>query len=438
MDNITEIKAELDNLYNQYKKNKSSLNSAQKNKAASLLKTLFQKGNTKDAAAELARFSADVVNSFFESLTKSNTITIELLDELLKEWYYTDKDPKMSQYYVQKYVYAVTSIMKNYQDKALKSTQLPYHIVFIAKFAVKSEKHKGKFQTLINNTMAGIFMLDYSNISKNSLAYIWNAAKALYPDLSAAKYESIITEWAVKYDFINSPAPKVPVLNNKTEKNDEPAKDNNTDAVKISVESGQTSGGHDTEEQSNSNTFSDNSSAQILYEKLKTDMDKEQEAIITAFTDMITPLGKAFELIQGEINKSRELGIENTTLKAKNAELEHQIAEMRTRLQENSQSLSSAKAENSDLKQQVASLESKIAELDSKLNDAYSINSRESSLEAEKVRLELKKAFSFLYEDWLEYEFSDVSEENYESLQAIIKKIFRSLERNGIDFKESN
>ena len=46
--------------------------------------------------------------------------------------------------------------------------------------------------------------------------------------------------------------------------------------------------------------------------------------------------------------------------------------------------------------------------------------------------------FAFLYEDWLEYEFSDVSEDNYESLQAIIKKIFRSLERNGIDFKGNN
>ena len=51
---------------------------------------------------------------------------------------------------------------------------------------------------------------------------------------------------------------------------------------------------------------------------------------------------------------------------------------------------------------------------------------------------ELKKAFSFLYEDWLEYEFSDVSEVNYESLQVIIKKVFRTLERSGIDFKGDN
>ena len=97
-----------------------------------------------------------------------------------------------------------------------------------------------------------------------------------------------------------------------------------------------------------------------------------------------------------------------------------------------------SRTENEELRSRVSSLESLNTELDSKLNDAYAINSRESSLEAEKIRSELKKAFAFLYEDWLEYEFSDVSEDNYESLQAIIKKIFRSLERNGIDFKGNN
>ena len=167
-------------------------------------------------------------------------------------------------------------------------------------------------------------------------------------------------------------------------------------------------------------------------------MDKEQEAIITAFTDIITPVGKAFESIQGEISKSREIGAENVSLKAKVADLERQLSEQRDRFQMVNQSLMASRTENEELKIKVTALESQNAELDSKLNDAYAINSRESSLEAEKIRSELKKAFAFLYEDWLEYEFSDVSEDNYESLQAIIKKIFRSLERNGIDFKGNN
>ena len=82
----------------------------------------------------------------------------------------------------------------------------------------------------------------------------------------------------------------------------------------------------------------------------------------------------------------------------------------------------------------IAELKNQIAELEQKLQDAYSINAREASLEAETLRENLKRGFSYLYEDWLEYEFSDVSEENYESLQAICKKMFRVLERNKIKF----
>ena len=506
MDKRTEIKQKLDVIYKDYKNNKSHLNDKKTEMAARLIveMTFSKNVNPSDVAAELARFSAEVAKIYFDSLTKSVNIPLGVLDEVLKEWHATYKDSKQSQHYVQKYVSAVTAIIKNYKDKSSKSTQLPRLVAFIAQFAVKSDKYRSRFQALINNTMAGIFILDYSNINKNALVNIWNATKAIYPDLSKAKYESFITEWAVKYGFIASAAsgkttstdnkvkieetvvvrepategtpaavqspvktksvnpapkkeePKVPVTNDAASekrkkltavsvlvKNDTPAekpiavsetKKADAPVEKLAV---------NTDEKASNNIPGENvpvkkNPVQILYERLKRDMDKEQEAIITAFTNMITPVGKAFESIQGEINKSRELGIENTMLKAKNEELERQIAEMQTKLQENNQSFSSAKAENSNLRQQVRSLETKIAELDSKLNDAYSINSREASLEAEKVRSELKKAFSFLYEDWLEYEFSDVSEENYESLQAIMKKIFRSLERNGIDFKGSN
>lgn len=538
MDKRTEIKQKLDVIYKDYKNNKSHLNDKKTEMAARLIveMTFSKNVNPSDVAAELARFSAEVAKIYFDSLTKSVNIPLGVLDEVLKEWHATYKDSKQSQHYVQKYVSAVTAIIKNYKDKSSKSTQLPRLVAFIAQFAVKSDKYRSRFQALINNTMAGIFILDYSNINKNALVNIWNATKAIYPDLSKAKYESFITEWAVKYGFIASAAPekttstdnkvkieesvviketategtpaavqppvktksvnpapkkeepKVSVTNDAASekrknltavsvlvKNDTPAekpiavletkkanapaekpiavsetKKANTPAEKpIAVpETKKTNVTAEepvvnTDKKVSNNIPGENvpvkkNPVQILYERLKRDMDKEQKAIITAFTNMITPVGKAFESIQGEINKSRELGIENTMLKAKNEELERQIAEMKTKLQENNQSFSSAKAENSNLRQQVRSLETKIAELDSKLNDAYSINSREASLEAEKVRSELKKAFSFLYEDWLEYEFSDVSEENYESLQAIMKKIFRSLERNGIDFKGSN
>ena len=526
MDKLTEIKEKLNVIYKEYKDNKSQLNFEKTQMAAKLIveMTFSENANPSNVAAELARFSADIVNVYFDSLTKSVNIPLDVIDEVLEKFYETDRDPKLSQHYVSKYALSITSIMKNYKEKALKSVQLPALVAFVARFALQNSRSKDKFQKLINNTSGGIYLLDYAGIKNSALINIWNATKSLFPDLSKAKYESFITEWATKYGFIKTSAPeesittdnkvkseeseitketpkeeatvavqptdkaetvnltpkkeepKAPVTNDavsetegkwtsmpgsaktdapkekqvnasESEKADTPAKKpiavpdpKKTDAT---AEKNVSSIDEKTSKNTSKAAVSEKvpgqkNPAQILYERLKHDMDKEQDTIIKALADMITPVGKAFDSIQGEINKSRELGIENATLKAKNEELEQQIAEMRTRLQENSQSISSVTAENSDLKQQVTSLESKIAELDSKLNDAYSINSRESSLEAEKIRSELKKAVSFLYEDWLEYEFSDVSEDNYESLQAIIKKIFRSLERNGIDFKGNN
>ena len=87
------------------------------------------------------------------------------------------------------------------------------------------------------------------------------------------------------------------------------------------------------------------------------------------------------------------------------------------------------------LVERISELEKQNAELDRKLTEAYSINARESSLEAEHIRTNLGEEFNFLYEDWLEYGTSTVSEVNYKSLQAIIKKMFRVLERNKINFK---
>lgn len=246
---------------------------------------------------------------------------------------------------------------------------------------------------------------------KSYIANIWNAINRVYPDLSKARYSSLIVEWAKKYGFIKEDAPEAPAADEQAVKTEEVTASNEQPAEAANPAKGQAPA---------------------------TVSSKEQEAIITALTDMIKPIGKALESIQGEISKSREIGAENVSLRAKTEELERQLSVQRSKLQEVNQTLTAATTESNELKKNISALEGRISELDSKLNDAYAINSRESSLEAKKIRSELKKAFTFLYEDWLEYEFSDVSEENYESLQAIIKKIFRSLERNGIDFKEKN
>lgn len=444
MDNINEIKAKLDGLYKLYKKNKSTLNVTQTNYVVHLLKQLSPNGDAKYVAERLVVFSSDVCGQYFDELTKGSIIPLSIVESIINSYISVNTDTSNERFHVKKYATIVIKVINNYTDTSYESTTIAKLIALVAYIGLKSDKNMAQFERVVLETKGKVYLVNYSSISEQSLANVNKITEALSHSEKLKAYSSLISDWSMKYGFTEN-VPDNIATDNKVKIEEsvvakEAPKEENPVAVQTQVkaEGVNTTPKKEEPKAPVTDTPAKKGSVQMLYERLKRDMDKEQEAIITAFTDMITPVGKAFESIQGEINKSRELGIENTTLKAKNADLERQIAEMRTRLQESSQSLSSARAENSYLRQQIASLESKIAELDSKLNDAYSINSRESSLEAEKIRSELKKAFSFLYEDWLEYEFSDVSEDNYESLQAIIKKIFRSLERNGIDFKGNN
>ncbi|MCD7811029.1 MAG: hypothetical protein LUG91_04135 [Ruminococcus sp.] len=435
MDNLIEIKEELDIIYHEYKNNKSQFRANKsKNTAKLIADIVFSKsGSPHDVAVEIARFSAKVAANFFEIITRDRKAPFKYLEAVLKELLEIDTDSKLSQYYVPKFTSAIISMIRCYKDEVNHSTILPELVEFIAHFAAKSDKNKEKFCNLINNSAGKIFKLDYSSINKNSLLNIWNVTNNIYPDLTQSKYESLIYEWGKKYGFIKDVNTKASNKQNNSVKIEK-----TTISNKSSSEMTNNSKKHDAASTTTSDESYSKITDQVLYERIKKDIDKEQKAIITAFADMISPVGKAFEAIQGEISKSREIGAENVTLNAKITDLEKRLSEQKDREQTANQSLETAQAENDELKRQISFLESQNSELDSKLNDAYAINSRESSLEAEKIRLELKKAFTFLYEDWLEYEFSDVSEENYKSLQAIIKKIFRSLERNGIDFKGNN
>lgn len=407
MNNLKDVQEKLNALYNEYKQNKCQLSNEKTREVARLLveMTISEEDLKSEVAVELSRFSKDVVNVYFDSITKAKIASVDILDEVIKEFIKNDNNKSKSQYFVQKYAFAVSSIMNNYKDESLASTQLPYLVSLIAGFAVKSEKFKEKFYSLINETSGRIFMLDYSDIDNNGLNDIWNAVNKIFPDITKAKCGTLIVEWEKKYGFeaagsTEYEAAVKPDQNSVVEK-----------SASVSDKKAET-------------TSSNDMTLKELYTGLKGDIANDRAAVIAAIESLIVP-------IQGEINKCRLVGAENVSLKAI-------IAEQEEKLQSVNQSLAAVKAENDELKTQIAVLEAKNAELDKDLNNAYEINKHEISFEADKVRSELKRSFGFLYEDWLEYENSEVSEINYESLQAIIKKVFRALDRSGIDYKRNN
>ncbi|MEE5993613.1 MAG: hypothetical protein V3G42_10275 [Oscillospiraceae bacterium] len=418
MSNLTEITQRLDALYQGYKKSKKMSDSNKKLAAKLLIDMTFMEESTlADVAVQLAKFPALTTKAYFETLIEK--APVELIDEVLKEFSATDKDVKTFQSYPPKFSSAVVAIVKNAPEKAQQLKPLQKFVEFVARFAIKTDKsEKRYFKDMVNDTAGKIYLLDYSTLKKGELLNIWNATKSIYPNLKESKYEKFILEWAEKYALI----PKS--IQDKTPKN--PPEISHDEKPVVEAE-------------------------RIQEKKLETPCDKKpvdevaktpvvsaetpaisEKAIISAVTQAIAPLSQTVTALQGEMKQHHELIAVNSRLSAKVNELEQQIETLNQRIQEANQT---SQSEKKTLTNKITELETLNAELDEKLKDVYSINSRESSLEAEKIRTDLKRAFEFLYDDWLDYEVSSVSEENYESLQAIIKKIFRVLEKNGIQFK---
>ena len=136
-------------------------------------------------------------------MTRNGSIPFKLIDEVLESVYSEcNIIVKDKQHNVGKFAYAVSTVMKNYGDKATSSLQLQKFVIFIAQYAVNSQKNQDRFKELINSTMGSIYLLDYSEVDHKELKSLWDATCKIYNEISNAEYAEIITEWAKKYNFI--------------------------------------------------------------------------------------------------------------------------------------------------------------------------------------------------------------------------------------------
>lgn len=417
MENITEMKSRLDELYQEYRNKKNAKLSAGKLQEISdllLEMTRMESGGIDATANELARFPAIVSQRYFETLTKEKCFSVEMLDELLRQFMMKDRDASKTQYFIPKFAGAVAAVMKSGQEVVLSSGQLPILFSITAKYAVNKGIGAEKYEWILFASDGAVFRLDCSKLKESSLKNIWNATNKVLPQVKSAACKERFQEWAQKYGFIPQNT-TVPVseepLANEAALPVQPMPEQKEIPVK---------------------------NAGMTLDELHELLSSERNTILSEMSKTLSPLCTSVTAMQTEVAKLQSMKEENIQLNLKLSALEKQNDEQIKRLQDAEQVLSACRVEKEQLSEQLQGLETAKAELEEKLKDAYALNSRESSMEAQKIRSELTKAFAFLYEDWQEFENLDVSEENYESLQAIIKKTFRALERNGISFKGNN
>ncbi|MDO5151329.1 MAG: hypothetical protein Q4D76_18375, partial [Oscillospiraceae bacterium] len=202
MNDINEIKKQLDELYNDYKEHKNDLNKEKTNKVVNfLLAMTYSKDATEnDVAKELSRFSIEICKFYFRNLIKTSGKNVDVIDRLLESLLLADDNKNKSAFYAQKYSNIVNIVLTSASTSVFSSKMLGKIVLIVAKSA-KSEKQIESFKNLINNTDGTLFLLDYSAFEHHELDCLWKLTQSIFPDMSKCKCEDYINDWSKKYDF---------------------------------------------------------------------------------------------------------------------------------------------------------------------------------------------------------------------------------------------
>ena len=423
-----EIKEQLDKYYEEYQKN-SDLNLGKSKEVDELLKEYYscKDISANDLAFEIARFSKSICNYLFDYIIKTCKAEADSVDEIITALFNTEEDNKLKkQFYIQKYVNIAIIIIASGHNPKSKYKTLPTIVVKIAKSINKDNFNR--FYHLINKTSGSIFKIEYSN--DLDIGAIWNAVNLVYKDLSKSQYYTMIYNWALKYGFITSEP--------KTSPAEEQPTDNPADA------------GDDTkpvnEEPHQKEAAEKGIATEAKAENTILEEQSPSESVPVESEQLINKIENESKLIKNAV-AAGEMAVKEVITKLRNeiacyANNQETAASMRERIAALEAELRAEKEKQAALK--LAAIEhekkeqeytGKIAELEAQLKEAFEHNDRESSLEAEKLRTELTRSLQLCYDDWLEYEQAEFSENNYESLQSIIKQVFKALDKINIKFK---
>lgn len=459
MNDINEIKKQLDEFYKDYIDHKNNLSKEKTGKVVHFLLMMTHNKEAKeiDIAKELSRFSYWVCCRYFENLTKSTSTNIEIIDAVIKEMLSVDTDKTKSAVYAKKYSMTLNFLINNSNTNIFKSKMISKLLLFIVK-ATKTDNQKNDFKDLVIKTEGNIFLLDYSEADRSSLYALCQLTKSIYPDLSKCKYYNEISEWGNKYGYPMRvrDSNMVEISTSKTDNQITKTAEvnisiNNEKSISEAIDN---SSDTNIKEESNIKKENNISGCQTNSENNSVNVgnNEEKTASVIVKSDN-SENSEVLLLISGESKKTRELiskeliSLQNTVNSFKadlsksmevannNAMLQRKIEKLESELETVKQVNDTQRIALEQLTKEKSEIEIKASEFEEQLKKAFDLDSRETENKADKVKFDILNAVKLSYENWTEYESAEYSEDNYESLKAIIKAIFRGLERNGINIK---
>ena len=394
---IDEMKEQLDSIYiDGYKNKNNKISKEDCNKVCDILIEISKNNDYSFSLVtdELARFPQDLSEVFFEMYAKQHSNNVKKVDEAILAFTKTDNDSSRSRNYIFKYISLLIGILKDCNETLYASDMMP-------QLVIKISNANSNFENLVKRTKGNIYKLNYNDY-KEKTKNLWYKTKDVLKKNLPEECVSNITDWAKKYGY-DLPAKNVESVSGNKLKENNGSKAVNQTAKPIPVDK--------------------NNSDSVINE-----LHSETNKTIEAVTKNADSLKSAIFSLKKDFDKILELTKTNTLLNEKILQLENEIKETKkicTELEEKYEKLEEEKNTLSD----------ENLELNKQLKEIIELNKRESSLEAERLKHSISKSLELSYENWCDYVDAECSDDNYESLKAILKSIFRILERNNIDFK---
>lgn len=394
---INEMKEQLDSIYiDGYKNKNNKISKEDCNKVCDILIEISKNNDYSFSLVtdELARFPQDLSEVFFEMYAKQHSNNVKKVDEAILAFTKTDNDSSRSRNYIFKYISLLIGILKDCNETLYASDMMP-------QLVIKISNANSNFENLVKRTKGNIYKLNYNDY-KEKTKNLWYKTKDVLKKNLPEECVSNITDWAKKYGY-DLPAKNVESVSGNKLKENNGSKAVNQTAKPIPVDK--------------------NNSDSVINE-----LHSETNKTIEAVTKNADSLKSAIFSLKKDFDKILELTKTNTLLNEKILQLENEIKETKkicTELEEKYEKLEEEKNILSD----------ENLELNKQLKEIIELNKRESSLEAERLKHNISKSLELSYENWCDYVDAEYSDDNYESLKAILKSIFRILERNNIDFK---
>ena len=394
---IDEMKEQLDSIYiDGYKNKNNKISKEDCNKVCDILIEISKNNDYSFSLVtdELARFPQDLSEVFFEMYAKQHSNNVKKVDEAILAFTKTDNDSSRSRNYIFKYISLLIGILKDCNETLYASDMMP-------QLVIKISNANSNFENLVKRTKGNIYKLNYNDY-KEKTKNLWYKTKDVLKKNLSEECVSNITDWAKKYGY-DLPAKNVESISGNKLKENNGSKAVNQTAKPIPVDK--------------------NNSDSVINE-----LHSETNKTIEAVTKNTDSLKSAIFSLKKDFDKILELTKTNTLLNEKILQRENEIKETKkicTELEEKYEKLEEEKNTLSD----------ENLELNKQLKEIIELNKRESSLEAERLKHNISKSLELSYENWCDYVDAECSDDNYESLKAILKSIFRILERNNIDFK---